>query len=228
MEIVNYTRYSTEDLQVLIRTVEAFSGFSSWRPNIAQLVFKEFDPKNAYITTRYHRWNATEPKEKRYVSKTRWSDLTAVGLLVPGKIYENPLEALSQGDGEVAPADMVAKIVEALMGRANVTPYNAKVSTAHLSLRVLKKAATKKPKVDPTEIDTARKSHTQRNLRGLNWDVRRAQREVSKGYAKHISAAGHHLRAEQTRLEPIRVAFKEAMAAMARLESIITAIETAV
>ena len=227
MEIVNYTRYSTEDLQVLIRTVEAFSGFSSWRPNIAQLVFKEFDPKNAYITTRAHRWNGAA-KEKRYVAKTRWSDLTAVGLLVPGKIYENPLEALSQGDGEVAPADMVAKIVEALMGRANVTPYNAKVSTAHLSLRVLKKAATKKPKVDPTEIDTARKSHTQRNLRGFNYDVRRAQREVSKGYAKHISAAGHHLRAEQTRLEPIRVAYKEAMAAMARLESIITAIETAV
>jgi hypothetical protein len=227
MEIVNYTRYSTEDLQVLIRTVEAFSGFSSWRPNIAQLVFKEFDPKNAYITTRAHRWNGAA-KEKRYVAKTRWSDLAAVGLLVPGKIYENPLEALSQGDGEVAPADMVAKIVEALMGRANVTPYNAKVSTAHLSLRVLKKAATKKPKVDPTEIDTARKSHTQRNLRGFNYDVRRAQREVSKGYAKHISAAGHHLRAEQTRLEPIRVAFKEAMAAMARLESIITAIETAV
>ena len=227
MEIVNYTRYSTEDLQVLIRTVEAFSGFSSWRPNIAQLVFKEFDPKNAYITTRAHRWNGAA-KEKRYVAKTRWSDLAAVGLLVPGKIYENPLEALSQGDGEVAPADMVAKIVEALMGRANVTPYNAKVSTAHLSLRVLKKAATKKPKVDPTEIDTARKSHTQRNLRGFNYDVRRAQREVSKGYAKHISAAGHHLRAEQTRLEPIRVAYKEAMAAMARLESIITAIETAV
>ena len=51
---------------------------------------------------------------------------------------------------------------------------------------------------------------------------------MSKGYAKHISAAGHHLRAEQTRLEPIRAAYAEAMAAMARLESIITAIETAV
>ena len=228
MEIINYTRYSTEDLQVLIRTVEAFSGFSSWRPNIAQLVFKEFDPKNAYITTRAHRWNATAPKEKRYVAKTRWSDLAAVGLLVPSKIYENPLEALAQGDEEVAPAEMVAKIVEALMGRANVAPYNAKVSTAHLSLRVLKKAATKKPKVDPTEIDTARKSHTERNLRGFNWDVQRAQREVSKGYAKHISAAGHHLRAEQTRLEPIRVAFKEAMAALARLESIVSAVGAAV
>ena len=228
MEIINYTRYSTEDLQVLIRTVEAFSGFSSWRPNIAQLVFKEFDPKNAYITTRAHRWNATAPKEKRYVAKTRWSDLAAVGLLVPSKIYENPLEALAQGDEEVAPAEMVAKIVETLMGRANVAPYNAKVSTAHLSLRVLKKAATKKPKVDQREIDTARKSHTERNLRGFNWDVQRAQREVSKGYAKHITAAGHHLRAEQTRLEPIRVAFKEAMAALARLESIVSAVGAAV
>ena len=137
MEIVNYTRYSTEDLQVLIRTVEAFSGFSSWRPSIAQLVFKEFDPKNAYITTRSHRWNATAPKEKRYVSKTRWSDLTAVGLLVPGKIYENPLEALSQGDGEVAPADMVAKIVETLIGRANVAPYNAKVSRENMCLLLM-------------------------------------------------------------------------------------------
>jgi hypothetical protein len=228
MEIINYTRYSTEDLQAMVRTVEAFSGFSSWRPGIAKLVFKEFDPKNPYITTRQHRYNPGAPKEKRYVSKMLWRDMTAVGLIVPGKLFANPLEALALGNLEVAPADMVAKIVETLVGRANVAPYNAKLATSHLSLRVLKKAETKKPKADPTEIDEARKSRTQRNLQDLSYDVRRAQREVRKGYAKHVSAATHHLRAKQTRLEPIRVAYKEAMDAMARLEATIDSIASEV
>jgi hypothetical protein len=228
MEIINYTRYSTEDLQVLIRTVEAFSGFSSWRPNITQLVFKEFDPKNPYITTHTHRRNPAAPKEKRYVTKTRWRDLTSVGLLVPGKLFGSPLEALALGNLETAPADMVAKVVETLLGRANVTPYNAKVTTSHLSLRIMKKAATKKPKVDPVEINVSREAHTRRNLRAFGWDVRKAQKEVSKGYAKHISAAEHHLKAQKSRLEPLRVAYKEAMDAMARLEAFINSTEASV
>lgn len=227
MDIINYTRYSTEDLQRIVRFIEARQGFATWRTD--RLVFQEFDPKNPFITDR-RRWrNTTGEKVKRYVSKMRWVAMDSISLLVPSKIYENPLEALVQDDAALAPADMLVQIGNSLLDRCNIGSYNSKLTGGDLpSLRVLDRPETKKPKADPKKVEGARREYIKRNLRGFAWDTRRAVREMSKGYNKQIKAAAHHLKAEKGRLASIDSAFSDAITALAHLEAIINTTESGV
>lgn len=231
MEIINYTHYSTEDLKQFVAHIESEKGFQKWRTD-GPLVFQEFDPKNPYITDR-RRWslNKSGDKAKRFVSKMRWADMNSISLLVPRKIFDNPIQALTQDENVTAPAGMIEQIVLALRERRH-SDFIAMRETAdvalNLPLRVLDKVEAKKPKTDKKAIEGARKEYIKRNLRHFGWETRKAARELTKGHQKQVKAAAHHLREEKFRLDAIDIAFSDAVRALARLESVINTIETAV
>lgn len=228
MEITNYTRYSTEDLQRIVRVIETMSGFTAWRTD--KIVFKEFDPKNPYITNR-RSWGqqANEQKQKRYVSKMRWVDMGSISLLIPSKIYENPLEALVQDDTALAPVAMLVQIGNALLDRTNIGSYGSKLTGGDLpSLRVLERPETKKPKLDKDKVEGARKEYAKRNIRSFGWTTRRAMSELAKSHKNDIKAAGHHLREQKSRLDSINAAYADALVALSRLEAVINVAEVSI
>jgi hypothetical protein len=228
MEITNYTHYSTDDLKSLINLIEKRADFVAWRTDSA-FVFTEFDPKNPYIHDRSYRWNKNAPKTKRYVAKMRWAALSSIGLLVPRKIYENPLEALVQDDIALAPEGMVVQILATLLDRCSIGSYGHQYTGANVpSLRVLENVETKRPKSDPKKIEGERKVYIKRNLRGFAYDARRAGRELTKGYNKQVKAAAFHLKAEKDRLASVDAAFNDAVTALAQLEAAINVIESGV
>jgi hypothetical protein len=213
MEIINYTHYSTEDIKTIVDKVAASEGFTGW--GIDQLTLTEFNPKNPYESRgRSYHYNNTGAKVKKYTSKMRWSVRGSLSLLVPAKIYENPLEALSQGEVQNAPAAMVKAIVLALRERANFNHYNAHTPEAEgLILRVLPKAEQRRPK---SGIDTleSRNTYARRNLSAPCYDARRAIRELSASQKKNLKSARTHLKDRAKLVDPVDVAINNAIHAL--------------
>jgi hypothetical protein len=215
MNIINYTHYHTDDIRSIAEHVEKFPGFSGWA--VDQLVFTEFDPKNPYESSgRRYRYSNSGAPVKKYTSKMRWADRARLSLLVPSKIYENPLEALAQGEDQFAPKAMVAAIVVALRERANGINYNAKVGAELPGLRVLGKVEQKRP-MSNSDTLTQRNTYARRNLGVPSYDARRAIRELAACQKKNLKAARTHLKERAGLVDPVEAAIIDAINALGRV-----------
>ena len=215
MDIINYTHYCTDDIRNIVARVEKLYGFTGW--SVEQLVFNEFDPKNPYLPeVRRYRYSATPEREKKYVSKQRWADRTRISLLVPSKIYDNPIEALAQGETATAPAAMVQAIYAALRDRANGIGYNDKTPTDLPDLRVLQTVEQKRPKSNADTLKQ-RNVYARRNLGVPVYDARRAIRELAACQKKNLKAARTHLKERAGLVDPVEAAIVDALHALTRV-----------
>lgn len=229
MDIINYTRYSTEALQKIVSVVESMQDFRNWRMP-GPLVFKEFDPKNPYITERRRRWNVNgEPLERRYVSKMSWRDMSSISLLVPRKLHDNPMEALVQDESNmVAPVAMVEQLAKNLRDRTNFSSYGLKIEGLP-ELPVFAKPETKLVKTVTAEAERqVRNDHARRNIKSIAWDARAAARNLHKAHSKHLKVARTHLKDRKSILDEAEQMYREAMVALARFEMVLNQAEAAV
>ena len=224
MNIINYTRYNTEDLQAIVERIEQMPGYKGWRIAAGTaLTVSEFDPADLYYKQK--RWMASSPKVKKYVGKLSWSLPHKLSLLNPTKVYENALEAFSQAgadDGEqLAPQAMLLAVISTLRDRLTYESHtSAEVPTAGLKLRINKKSALKKPKGDAKEAQENRVMYAMNNVKMVRWHAGHSQKELHRLADKHFPVTETHLRGRTHLLEPLREAVKAAEEA---LENVIKA-----
>jgi len=243
MNIINYTRYNTGDLQDIVNRIESHPAFIGWRIAADKsLTVTEFDPANPYVNTRSMRWNKSEAPVKRYVAKGTWGVPQNIALLIPAKIYENALESLTQAaseDGEqLVPKAMLTAFIEALQGRLKYPAYNGLVSQevniissgldTGLRIRINKKPELKKPKTSPSAAADARKLYAQQNVRMVRWTAEKSRSELIRLARKHFPVADTHLKGRVQLLDPVRVAVLEAETALQKAIEAMSAFESAV
>lgn len=217
MEINNYTRYNTDDIRAILERIEKESNFTGWRNGMQTLTINEFNPSNPYVTTRS---GYATVQTKRYVSKTMWSRPGQMSMLTPGKIYENPLQELVQEGEQEVPKDMVQAIGASLWTRGHRTAWTSNAPNyADMRIRVMKKAAQKKPKNEKSAVE-ARDKYAKTNVQTLEWASSRAYNEVRRLAQKHLGVAETHLKDRAHLVQPLRDAVADAERALARVTSI--------
>jgi len=217
MELTNYTRYNTEDLQKIVDHVSQLNGFKAWA--VDKLVFSEFDPKNPNLPGRRWGHGGGDKPVKKYIAKMCWSDRSRIALLVPSKIYDNPLEALAQNEEELAPVAMLKAVVGAVRDRGDGSHYRHDdngIEVGGLTLRVMKKAAQRKPKSND-DTRAMRNTYARRNLDVPSYDARRAIRELSNCQKKYLKAARTHLKERAGLVDPVEAAIIDAINALGRV-----------
>jgi len=215
MDIINYTHYHTDDIRSIMARVEQLHGFTAW--GVDQLVLTEFNPKNPYLNaSRRYRFGATHERVKKYTSKMRWADRSRLSLLVPSKLYDNPLEALSQGEVQLAPVALSVALYVALRERANGIGYNVKNENDLPHLRVLETAPQKRPKSNNDTL-AMRNTYARRNLGVPVYDARRAIRELTASQKKNLKAARTHLKERAGLVDPVNDAIIDAINALTRV-----------
>jgi hypothetical protein len=225
MEITNYTRYNTDDIKAMVDSIQLESSFTGWRSGISTLTISEFNPSNAYITVRSY--NQATKQHKRYVSKTVWSRPGQMSILTPTKIYENPLEELVQNGEQEVPKAMLQAVMLSLRNRANYTDYKASSAPipAHLRLRVMKKAATKKPKSDKSAV-AAREEYAARNIRVVQWSAHKCAGELRRLAKKHLGVTETHLKERKHMVQPLRDAVLAAELALQQVVNLAVALQS--
>jgi hypothetical protein len=219
MEIKNYTRYNTDDIRAILERIEKESNFTGWRNGMQTLTISEFNPSNPYVTARSGPSNRAV-QVKRYVSKTMWSRPGQMSILTPGKIYENPLQELVQEGEQEVPKDMVQAVAASLWARGHRTAWSANAPNyADMPIRVMKKAAEKKPKNEKSAVE-ARDTFAKRNVQIVEWAARKGHNEVRRLAQKHLGVAETHLKARAYLVQPLRDAVADAERALARVTSI--------
>lgn len=219
MEITNYTRYNTDDIRAILERIEKESNFTGWRNGMQTLTINEFNPSNPYVTA----WSGPSNRAvqmKRYVSKTVWSRPGQMSMLTPGKIYENPLQELVQEGEQEVPKDMVQAIGASLWARGHRIAWSGNAPDyADMRIRVMKKAAQKKPKNEKSAVE-ARDTYAKRNVRLVEWAACRGNNEVRRLDQKHLGVAETHLKDRAHLVQPLRDAVADAERALARVTSI--------
>ena len=219
MEIKNYTRYNTDDIRAILERIEKESNFTGWRNGMQTLIISEFNPSNPYVTVRSGPSNRSV-QVKRYVSKTMWGRPGQVSILTPGKIYENPLQELVQEGEQEVPKDMVQAIGASLWARGHRMAWSANAPNyADMRIRVMKKAAEKKPKNEKSAVE-ARDTFAKRNVQVVEYTAARARHELHRLSKKHIGVAGTHLKDRKHLLQPLLDAVADADRALDRVTSI--------
>ena len=167
--ILNYTRYSTEDLVRLVQHIENAvpraecdaSGKPRMHSNVAQaavdgerivMVFRDFTgtPKYEYDYSGGQR----KQKQRLFLARGRWKTPTHFRCLPPEKLHENPLAALSDGMAgqPQVPAVMVAELANRIINYFQAWGYRygkteiAKPDISGLTVRIESKRAANAPK----------------------------------------------------------------------------------
>jgi hypothetical protein len=227
MEITNYTRYNTDDIRAILARIEKESTFTGWRNGMASLTISEFNPSNPYVTVRSGPSNRAV-QVKRYVSKTMWARPGQMSILTPGKIYENPLQELVQEGEKEVPKDMVQAVAASLWFRAHRTTWSANAPNyADMRIRVMKKAAEKKPKNEKSAVE-ARDTFAKRNVQIVEWASTKAHHEVKRLAKKHLGVAGTHLKDRKHLVQPLLDAVADAESALDRVTSIARSLSAAI
>jgi hypothetical protein len=230
MNIINYTRYNTGDLQDIVHRIESHPNFGGWRiPADRPLTVSEFDPKNPYISTRSSRWNKNEKLKKRYIAKGAWGAPHLMSLITPRKMYENPLEDLAsaaEDEGEkTVPVEMLNAVIVAFQERLTYPGnVNVRVNPSGLQIRVNKKPAEKKPKQLTASVER-RNNYAVANVKSVRWEAERALRELHGRAKKHFPVAETHLKEDRYRIDPLRQAVQEAEAAISRAVTLMRNLE---
>ena len=227
MEITNYTRYNTDDIRAILERIEKESNFTGWRNGMQTLTISEFNPSNPYVTARSGPSNRAV-QVKRYVSKTMWSRPGQMSILTPGKIYENPLQELVQEGEQEVPKDMVQAIGASLWARGHRTAWSANAPNyADMRIRVMKKAAEKKPKNEKSAVE-ARDTFAKRNVQIVEWASIKAHNEVKRLAKKHLGIAETHLKDRKHLVQPLQDAVADAKRALDRVTSIARSLSAAI
>ena len=239
MNIINYTRYNTSDLQAIVDRIDSHPAFTGWRiaPD-KSLTLTEFDPSNPYVNTRSMRWNKSEVPVKRYIAKGTWGVPQNISLLIPAKIYENALESLTQAameDGEqLVPKAMLTALIEGLQARLKYPAYNGthhpdvNIISEGLRIRINKKPELKRPKTSPSAAADSRKLYAQQNVRMVRWTAERSRSELIRLARKHFPVTETHLKGRTQLLDAVRVAVLEAETALQKAIEAMSAFESAV
>ena len=227
MEITNYTRYNTDDIKAMVDSIQLENSFVGWRAGISTLTISEFNPSNAYITVRSY--NQPTKQRKRYVAKTVWARPGQMSILTPTKIYENPLEELVQNGEQEVPKAMLTAVYENLRHRAHYSDYNAssKAIPADLRLRVMKKAAIKKPKSEKSAV-AAREEYAARNVRVVQWSAHKCERQMRRLAKKHLGVAETHLKERKHMVQPLRDAVLAAELALQQVVNLAVALQSTI
>jgi len=195
----NFTRYNTDDLTAIQERVETYIVAHGQTPaplsNVGNIEFHDYAPADPSETLK--RWNGkgydTE-KTRKYVGKIIHARPERVGLLSPGSLYDNPVEALtSMQEVELAPERMIATLAAELLRRYNFASWHYRGPTidmnlAGLRLRIEPKVANKKPP-SLREREQARKA-----LNALDigqYDLRAALHQFTR-YRNHVQKANKH------------------------------------
>ena len=227
MEITNYTRYNTDDIRAILARIEKESTFTGWRNGMDTLTISEFNPSNPYVTVRSGPSNRAV-QVKRYVSKTMWARPGQMSILTPGKIYENPLQELVQEGEQEVPKDMVQAVAASLWFRAHRTTWSANAPNyADMRIRVMKKAAEKKPKNEKSAVE-ARDTFAKKNVQVVEWTAARARHELQRLSKKHLGVAGTHLKDRKHLVQPLLDAVADAESALDRVTSIARSLSAAI
>ena len=227
MEITNYTRYNTDDIKAILKRIEMEPTFTGWRNGMATLTISEFNPSNPYVTVRSGPSNRAV-QVKRYVSKTMWARPWQMSILTPGKIYENPLQELVQEGEQEVPKDMVQAVAASLWARAHRTTWSAGAPNyADMRIRVMKKAAEKKPKNEKSAVE-ARDTFAKRNVQIVEWASTKARGEVSRLAKKHLGVAETHLKDRKHLVQPLQDAVADAERALDRVTRIARSLSAAI
>ena len=227
MEITNYTRYNTDDIRAILARIEKESTFTGWRNGMASLTISEFNPSNPYVTVRSGPSNRAV-QVKRYVSKTMWARPFQMSILTPGKIYENPLQELVQEGEQEVPKDMVQAVAASLWFRAHRTTWSANAPNyADMPIRVMKKAAEKKPKNEKSAVE-ARDTFAKKNVQVVEWTAARARHELQRLSKKHLGIAETHLKDRKHLVQPLLDAVADAESALDRVTSIARSLSAAI
>jgi hypothetical protein len=88
-----------------------------------------------------------------------------------------------------------------------------------MPIRVMKKAAEKKPKNEKSAVE-ARDTFAKRNVQIVEWAARKGHNEVRRLAQKHLGVAETHLKARAYLVQPLRDAVADAERALARVTSI--------
>jgi hypothetical protein len=165
---------------------------------------------------------------KRYVSKTMSARPGQMSILTPGKIYENPLQELVQEGEQEVPKDMVQAVAASLWARGHRTTWSANAPNyADMPIRVMKKAAGKKPKNEKSAVE-ARDTFAKRNVQIVEWASTKARGEVSRLAKKHLGVAETHLKDRKHLVQPLQDAVADAERALDRVTSIARSLSAAI
>lgn len=226
VEITNYTRYNTDDIKAMVDSIQLANSFTGWRAGISTLTISEFNPSNAYITVRSY--NQPTKQLKRYVAKTVWARPGQMSILTPTKIYENPLEELVQNGEQEVPTAMATAVYESLRNRATFSTYKAEFAKPPgMSLRVMKKAATKKPKSEKSAV-AAREEYAARNIRVVQWSAHKCESELRRLGKKHLGVAQTHLKERKDMVQPLRDAVLAAELALQQVVNLAVALQSTI
>jgi hypothetical protein len=223
MEITNYTRYNTDDIKAMVDSIQLENSFTGWRSGISTLTISEFNPSNAYITVRSY--NQPTKQLKRYVAKTVWARPGQMSILTPSKIYENPLEELVKDGEQEVPKPMAMAVYENLRNRANFSTYKAEFAPPlSLRLRVMKKAAIRKPKSEKSAV-AARGEYASRNVRVVQWSAHKCESELRRLARKHLGVTETHLKERKHLVQPLRDAVLAAELALQQVVNLALALQ---
>lgn len=220
LKIENFTRYNTNDLIALINRYESLLLQHGYREKATYLpvvrnpnndgegkfVFRDYAPTSPY-TERYH-WSGHHRVSKRernycYSDRDYRSDGGEVAIIPPGKIYVDPIEALTsmEADEPSIPSDMLTKLwmtigetyVEDHGRRDEKTSLAARSVPTDLSVRITMKRAAKRPKEAAAQVA---RGHLGNKLWTVTYYQERGTRELTRALRgikivnKHAARAG--------------------------------------
>jgi hypothetical protein len=228
MTIKNYTRYNTEDLLALANRWEKTlldNGHRSLatlkppvirpdHPNDGKIIFRDYSPTHPFTERRVwsgHRSEVVRERNYAYTHTNYSSDGGEIAIILPGKIYVDPIEALTSmsADEPQIPFDMfktlwrrISDMYLAERRDEAVRKLNERSVPTDLAVRLSEKRGAKRPKADG--ITVAREK-----LRSKLWTVvyyqERSVKEIERAIRGMVIANRHATRGEMPTLDEDRL-----------------------
>jgi hypothetical protein len=238
VHIVNYTRYNTEDLLALVNAVEEGlkqqgcreAGFAWTGGNQPQIVFRDYSTKIMWV--RQSRYDEAANKYvssqvRNYVeTSSSWNRIGGeLAVVPPGKIHEDPLEALTAMSGDGAqriPAAMLGDLWRGLIQfypvarETQVSPSYpnhsgtsagevlAKKVPSRMGVRIEDRRGEKRPASDR---NAKSRNNCRQRLTSATYyakrakdDAERASRDIAIA-ERHAAKMGHSLEIDMKELE---------------------------